>query len=135
MASISTVVTQLLLEAALIALVRTVFKTMPSPSTLQAYLVSLPLRLLGAELSNMSFGLADITAFSRFHTRDAERMPRGGGAFSIGGRGRFLFLEQALLLLLLVWILWRRWFWFGELLWVSFLVPLTRKSLSLAHHS
>lgn len=37
MASITTVVTQLLLEA-LIVLVWAVFKTMPSPSTLQAYL-------------------------------------------------------------------------------------------------
>lgn len=83
----------------------------------------------------MSFGLADITAFPRFHTRDTERMPRGGGASSVrGGRARFLFLEQALLFLLLGWILWRRWLWFWKLLRVSFLVPLTRKSLSLAHH-
>ncbi|WZZ20901.1 hypothetical protein YC2023_122288 [Brassica napus] len=58
----------------------------------------------------MGFGLADITAFARFHTRNSERMPRGG-AFSHGIR--FLFLEQALLL---VGILWRRWFWFWKLL-------------------
>lgn len=40
MTSISTVVTQLLLEAALFCFLRAVFKTMPSPSALQAYLQS-----------------------------------------------------------------------------------------------